>query len=61
MSTDIILKIVKQCFADRVQSPEGHERMKAMVPGFDVDLSDASQAGQQKQWSDEAVASLNLG
>ena len=61
VSTDIILKIVKQCFADRVQSPEGHERMKAMVPGFDVDLSDASQAGQQKQWSDEAVASLNLG
>ena len=48
VSADIILQIVKQCFADRLSTPEGHDRMKAMVPGFDVDLSDAAHADEQR-------------
>lgn len=60
VSADIVLEVVKQCFADRVATPEGQTRMKAMMPGFDVDLSDATHADDQRRWSDEAVASLNL-
>ncbi len=61
VSADIILQIVKQCFADQLATDEGQDRMKAMVPGFDVDLSDAAQADAQRRWSNEAVTSLNLG
>lgn len=61
VSTHIILQIIKRCFADVLATDEGDARMRAMVPGFDVDLKDPANAEAQKRWSDEAVASLKLG
>lgn len=61
VSTNIILQIVKRCFADRLATDQGRDRMRAMVPTFDTDLTVADAAEQQKRLSDEAVASLNLG
>ena len=60
VSTHIILQIVKRCFADVLGTDEGDARMRAMVPGFDVDLKDPANAEKQKRWSDQAVASLKL-
>ncbi|MEM9019650.1 MAG: malate dehydrogenase (quinone) [Planctomycetota bacterium] len=60
VSTHIILQIVKRCFADLLSTEDGNARMRQMVPGFDVDLKDSSNAEAQKRWSDEAVASLKL-
>ena len=60
VSTNIILDVVKRCFADTLATDDGHARMKAMVPAYDVDLIDAGAADDQKRWSDEAVAALQL-
>lgn len=60
VSTNIILQVVKRCFADRLETPDGHARMKEMVPSFDENLEDPALADRQKQLSDEAVKSLRL-
>jgi malate dehydrogenase (quinone) len=60
VSTNIILDIVKRCFADRLATDDGHARMKQMVPAYDLDLIAADAAEQQRRLSDEAVASLQL-
>lgn len=60
VSTNIILQVVKRCFADRLETPDGHARMKEMAPSFDENLEDPALADRQKQLSDEAVKSLRL-
>lgn len=60
VSTHIILDIVQRCFADRLQTPEGHARMKDMVPSFDEDLIAPAMAQRQRELSDQAQASLQL-
>ncbi len=39
VAANIALQIIRTCFPDRLRNPEGHARMKAMLPTFDVDLS----------------------
>ncbi|MEM9915041.1 MAG: malate:quinone oxidoreductase, partial [Planctomycetota bacterium] len=60
VSTNIILDVVKRCFADHLATDAGHARMKEMVPAYDVDLIADTAADEQKSYSDEAVRSLNL-
>ncbi|MEO1235233.1 MAG: malate dehydrogenase (quinone) [Planctomycetota bacterium] len=60
VSTNIILDVVKRCFADRLATDEGHARMKDMVPAYDVDLIAPAAAEEQQRHSDEAVRSLRL-
>jgi malate dehydrogenase (quinone) len=60
VSTNIMLEVVKQCFADRLATPEGHERMKAMIPSYDEDLTQPEMAERQRELSTEAFKSLNL-
>jgi len=60
VSTNIILDVVKRCFADQLATDDGHARMKDMVPTYDLDLIAGSAADEQKLHSDEAVRSLNL-
>jgi malate dehydrogenase (quinone) len=38
VSAHIALEIIQRCFPEILHSPEGHARMKAMLPTFDVDL-----------------------
>lgn len=60
VSTNIILEIVKRCFADTLGSKQGHERMKAMIPTYDEDLVRADMAARQEQVSKEAMKALEL-
>ncbi|MEM7624819.1 MAG: malate dehydrogenase (quinone) [Planctomycetota bacterium] len=60
VSTNIILQVVKRCFADRLATPDGHAQMKEMVPSFDENLEDPRLATRQSELSDQAVMTLNL-
>ncbi|MEM6458881.1 MAG: malate dehydrogenase (quinone) [Planctomycetota bacterium] len=60
VSTHIILEIVRKCFADRLATDPGRDRMKHMVPSYDEDLATPHLADRQRQLSDQAVASLQL-
>lgn len=59
VSANIILEVVKRCFADTVKSETGHARMKAMIPSYDEDLRDSALASRQRELSEEAFKSLN--
>jgi malate dehydrogenase (quinone) len=37
VASPIALEVIRRCFASRLREPEGHARMKAMVPSFDLD------------------------
>lgn len=38
VSVNIVLEVIKKCFPALLASPEGHARMKAMIPTFDLDI-----------------------
>jgi malate dehydrogenase (quinone) len=59
VSTNIILEVIKRCFADSLLTPEGHARMKAMVPSYDEDLTKPEMAARQRELSEEAFKNLN--
>ncbi|MEN8828953.1 MAG: malate dehydrogenase (quinone) [Lentimonas sp.] len=59
VSTNIILEVIKRCFAETLATPEGHNRMKAMVPSYDEDLTQPEMADRQRELSEEAFKSLN--
>jgi malate dehydrogenase (quinone) len=40
VSANIALQVIQTCFGDRLRAPDGYARMKAMLPTFDVNLSD---------------------
>ncbi len=60
VSTNIILQVVKQCFADKLEAGPGYDRMKQMVPTFDEDLIPAESATRQKEVAEEAERTLGL-
>jgi len=60
VSTNIILQIVKQCFADELATPDGHARMKEMVPTYDEDLIPTEMADRQRETAAQAEKSLGL-
>lgn len=60
VSTNIILEVIKKCFADTLASDEGHQRMKAMIPTYDEDLIQANMAERQAAVSHEAMKSLQI-
>lgn len=60
VSTNIILQVVKQCFADKLKTDDGHQRMKGMIPTYDEDLVAADMAERQASVSKEAMESLQL-
>ena len=38
VSVNIVLEVIKKCFPQLLASPEGHARMKEMIPAYDVDI-----------------------
>jgi malate dehydrogenase (quinone) len=58
VSTNIILEIVRKCFADTLVSNSGQERMKRMIPSFDEDLTQPDMANRQALIQREAMESL---
>lgn len=59
VSTNIIVEVVKRCFAEKLATPEGHARMKELVPSYDEDLSLPEHADRQRALSEEAFKTLN--
>tara|TARA_B110000438_G_scaffold246266_1_gene247717 strand:+ start:67 stop:1575 length:1509 start_codon:yes stop_codon:yes gene_type:complete len=60
VSTNIIIDIITKCFSDTLSSAEGHQRMKAMIPSYDEDLTDPEMAERQAELNHNAMRSLGL-
>ncbi len=46
VSVNIVLQVIKKCFPELLASPEGHARMKAMIPTYDEDIKLPSSAAR---------------
>lgn len=60
VSTNIIVEVIKKCFAEKLEDSACHERLKTMIPSYDEDLIDASMAERQEQLNREALQSLQV-
>lgn len=60
VSTNIMLEVVRKCFADKLSSEEGHKNMKEMIPSFDQDLTLPNMAQQQCELIHGAMQSMHL-
>ncbi len=60
ISTSIIIEIVQKCFADRLKSDKGHQRMKGIIPTYDEDLVQPDMAERQFFMNKEAMQFLQL-
>jgi malate dehydrogenase (quinone) len=60
VSANIALQIIQTCFPEKLRAPEGHARMKAMLPTFDVDLGQPAAAADYIRRSAEIDDLLQL-
>lgn len=60
VSANIALQVVQTCFSDRLRTPDGQARMKAMLPTFDVDLGQIATAAAYAGQSGEIDECLQL-
>lgn len=60
VSTNIILEIVRKCFAHELEKPACYDRLKQMVPTFDEDLIPAEMADRQRSIATQAERTLKL-
>jgi malate dehydrogenase (quinone) len=60
VSVNIILEIVKESFSHLLETKEGRQRMKKMVPSYDENLIDTALATRQSILSEQAEKSLQL-
>jgi malate dehydrogenase (quinone) len=51
VSVNIVLEVIKKCFPALLASPEGHARMKEMIPTFDLDIKLPENAEQFREYS----------
>jgi malate dehydrogenase (quinone) len=57
---NIILEVIKKCFPHLLASPEGHSRMKEMIPTYDENLKDPENAARFQEISQRADELLGL-
>ncbi len=60
VAANIALQVIQTCFPDRLRSPDGYARMKAMLPTFDVDLRGPSAAADYTRHSAQIDDLLQL-
>lgn len=60
VSVSIALEVIKSCLPQLLHSPDGHARMKQMIPTYDEDLKRSSNAGLFAQSSARAEELLQL-
>ena len=60
VSVNIILEIVRKNFGHLLQTKEGRDRMKDMIPSYDEKLDDTSMSKRQASLSEEAEKLLQL-
>lgn len=59
VSAHIILEIIQRCFPDTLNSEAGRERMQAMIPSYQEDLSQPKLAERHRELSEQAFQSLH--
>ena len=60
VSTNIIVEIINKCFPHKLEDEACHQRMKAMIPSYDEDLSKPEHAERHASLQQEALDSLQL-
>jgi malate dehydrogenase (quinone) len=60
VSVNIVLEVIKQCFPQLLQTPEGKARMKAMIPTYDVDIKLPENAAYFEEVHQKANQNLQL-
>lgn len=60
VSVSIVLDVIRQCFPDLLGSGPGQTRMRAMIPGFELDLRDPEMAEQFMDAGRRAGEALQL-
>jgi malate dehydrogenase (quinone) len=60
VSVSIVLDVVKLCFPNLLESPEGHARMKAMIPTWDEDLKKPEAEARYREVSRKCDEVLRL-
>lgn len=60
VSLHIVLDVIKKCFPELLERPEGQARMKAMIPIYDVDIKLPENAGYWREVSAKATEALQL-
>lgn len=60
VSVNIVLEVIKRCFAEKLREPEGLERLCQLVPTFGVDLSLPEHAERQRAASEQAWKRLGF-
>jgi len=60
VSVNIVLEVIKMCFPHLLETPEGKERMKAMIPTYDEDIKLPQNADRYRELSRKADEILQL-
>jgi len=60
VSVNIVLEVIKKCFPNLLASPEGHSRMKEMIPTYDEDIKLPANAGRFREAQQRADEILQL-
>ena len=60
VSVNIVLEVIRACFPQLLASPEGHTRMKEMIPSYDEDLRHPGNAARYHAVSKAADDALHL-
>ena len=60
VSVNIVLEVIKKCFPHLLASPEGHARMKTMIPTYDEDIKLPTNADRYREVSQRANEILQL-
>ena len=60
VSVNIVLEVIKKCFPHLLSNPEGHARMKEMIPTYDEDIKLPEKAGRFREVSQRAEEILGL-
>jgi len=60
VSVNIVLEIIKKCFPELLSCPEGHKRMKEMIPIYDEDIKLPENASRYQKVSRTAEKILQL-
>ena len=60
VSVNIMLEVIRKCFPHLLRTPEGHARMKAMLPTFDENIKLPSNAARFREVSARAEELLQL-
>jgi malate dehydrogenase (quinone) len=60
VSVAIVLEIIRKCFPQLLETPDGQARMKKLIPTWDVDIKQAENAAFYREAAAQATSHLQL-